>query len=66
MAAVLSSAGKRRWLHGEKALVIFPGFFKAHLPVWYLEPVSPPQSETHKFEVHYSDRLLGPLGTAEI
>ena len=47
-----------------KALEDFPGFFKAGICLYGISNQFTAAVETHKFEVHYSDQLLGPLPEA--
>ncbi len=47
-----------------KALEDYPGFFKAGVCLYGVSNQFTLASETHKFEAHYSDTLLGPLPQA--
>lgn len=47
-----------------QALVDFPGFFKAAICLYGISNQFALAAETHKFEAHYSDSLLGPLPEA--
>lgn len=47
-----------------QALVDFPGFFKAGICLYGISNQFTAAVETHKFEVHYSDSLLGTLPEA--
>ncbi|OGO70008.1 MAG: hypothetical protein A2Z49_02920 [Chloroflexi bacterium RBG_19FT_COMBO_56_12] len=47
-----------------KALVDAPGFFKAGICLYGISNMFTVAAETHKFEVHYYDSLLGPLPEA--
>ena len=47
-----------------QALVEFPGFFKAGICLYGIANQFTLVAETHKFEQHYSDTLLGPLPQA--
>ncbi len=47
-----------------KALEDFPGFFKAGICLFGVSNQFTLAAETHKFEAHYSDTLLGPLPEA--
>ncbi len=47
-----------------KALEDFPGFFKAAICSYGVSNQFTLAAETHKFEAHYSDSLLGPLPEA--
>jgi dipeptidyl aminopeptidase/acylaminoacyl peptidase len=47
-----------------KALEDFPGFFKAGICLFGVSNQFTLAAETHKFEAHYSDSLLGPLPEA--
>jgi dipeptidyl aminopeptidase/acylaminoacyl peptidase len=47
-----------------KALEDFPGFFKAGICLYGVTNQFTLALETHKFELHYSDTLLGPLPDA--
>ena len=47
-----------------KALEDFPGFFKAAICLFGVSNQFTLAAETHKFEAHYSDTLLGPLPEA--
>jgi dipeptidyl aminopeptidase/acylaminoacyl peptidase len=50
-----------------KALEDFPGTFKAGICLYGVSNQFTLAAETHKFEAHYSDTLLGPLpGAAEV
>lgn len=50
-----------------KALEDFPGFFKAGICQYGVSNQFTLAADTHKFEAHYSDSLLGPLpGAANI
>lgn len=44
-----------------QALVDFPGFFKAGICLYGISNHFAIAAETHKFEAHYNDSLLGPL-----
>ncbi len=47
-----------------KALEDYPGFFKAGICLFGISNQFTAAVETHKFELHYSDSLLGPLPEA--
>ncbi len=47
-----------------KALEDYPGFFKAGIDLFGVSNQFALAMETHKFEAHYTDRLLGPLPEA--
>lgn len=47
-----------------KALEDFPGFFKAGICLFGVSNQFTLAAETHKFEAHYNDTLLGPLPEA--
>jgi len=47
-----------------KALEDYPGFFKAGICLYGVSNQFTLAAETHKFEAHYSDSLLGPLPEA--
>lgn len=47
-----------------KALVDHPGFFKAGICLYGISNQFTLAAETHKFESHYTDSLLGPLPEA--
>ena len=47
-----------------QALVDFPGFFKAGICLYGISNHFAIAAETHKFEAHYNDSLLGPLPDA--
>ena len=47
-----------------KALEDFPGFFKAGICLYGVSNQFNLAAETHKFEAHYTDTLLGPLPEA--
>lgn len=47
-----------------KALEDYPGFFKAGICLFGVSNQFTLAAETHKFEAHYSDTLLGPLPEA--
>jgi len=47
-----------------KALEDYPGFFKAGINLFGVSNQFALAMETHKFELHYLDRLLGPLPEA--
>jgi dipeptidyl aminopeptidase/acylaminoacyl peptidase len=47
-----------------KALEDYPGFFKAGICLFGVSNQFTLAAETHKFEAHYSDSLLGPLPEA--
>lgn len=47
-----------------KALEDFPAFFKAGICLFGVSNQFTLAAETHKFEAHYSDQLLGPLPDA--
>ncbi len=47
-----------------KAIEDFPGFFKAGICLFGVSNQFTLAAETHKFEAHYSDSLLGPLPEA--
>jgi len=47
-----------------KALEDYPGFFKAGICLYGVSNQFTLAAETHKFEQHYSDTLLGPLPEA--
>lgn len=47
-----------------KALEDYPGFFKAAICLYGVSNQFTLAAETHKFEAHYSDTLLGPLPEA--
>jgi len=47
-----------------KALQDYPGLFKAGICIYGVSNQFVMASETHKFELHYSDSLLGPLPEA--
>lgn len=47
-----------------QALVNFPGFFKAAICLYGISNHFALAAETHKFEAHYNDSLLGPLPEA--
>jgi len=47
-----------------KALEDYPGFFKAGICMYGVSNQFTLAAETHKFEAHYSDTLLGPLPEA--
>lgn len=47
-----------------KALEDYPGFFKAGIDLFGVSNQFALAMETHKFELHYNDRLLGPLPEA--
>lgn len=47
-----------------QALVDYPGFFKAGLCLYGVTNQFTLIAETHKFEAHYTDSLLGPLPEA--
>ena len=47
-----------------KALVDHPGFFKARVCLYGISNQFTLAAETHKFESHYTDSLLGPLPEA--
>jgi dipeptidyl aminopeptidase/acylaminoacyl peptidase len=47
-----------------KALEDYPGFFKAGVCLYGISNQFTAAIETHKFEAHYSDTLLGPLPDA--
>ena len=48
-----------------QALVDYPGFFKAGVCLYGISNHFSLVAETHKFEAHYSDSLLGPLPEAK-
>jgi len=47
-----------------KALEDYPGFFKAGICLYGVSNQFTLAAETHKFEAHYTDTLLGPLPEA--
>jgi dipeptidyl aminopeptidase/acylaminoacyl peptidase len=47
-----------------KALEDYPGFFKAGVCLYAVSNQFTLAAETHKFEAHYSDSLIGPLPEA--
>lgn len=47
-----------------KAMEDFPGFYKAGICMYGVSNQFTLVADTHKFEAHYSDILLGPLPTA--
>jgi dipeptidyl aminopeptidase/acylaminoacyl peptidase len=47
-----------------KAIEDFPGFFKAGICLFGVSNQFTLAAETHKFEAHYTDSLLGPLPEA--
>lgn len=47
-----------------KALEDFPGYFKAGVCLYAVSNQFTLAAETHKFEAHYSDSLIGPLPEA--
>lgn len=47
-----------------KALEDYPGFFKAGVCLYAVSNQFTLAAETHKFEAHYSDSLIGPLPVA--
>ncbi len=47
-----------------KALEDFPGFFRAGVCLYAVSNQFTLAAETHKFEAHYSDSLIGPLPEA--
>lgn len=47
-----------------QALVDYPGFFKAGICLYGISNQFTIAAETHKFEAHYNDSLLGPLPEA--
>jgi dipeptidyl aminopeptidase/acylaminoacyl peptidase len=47
-----------------KALEDYPGFFKAGICLYGVSNQFTLAAETHKFELHYADTLLGPLPEA--
>lgn len=47
-----------------KAMEDYPGFFKAGICLYGVSNQFTSAVETHKFEQHYSDTLLGPLPEA--
>jgi dipeptidyl aminopeptidase/acylaminoacyl peptidase len=47
-----------------KALQDFPGFFKAGVAMYAVSDQFGLATDTHKFEIYYSDYLLGPLPQA--
>lgn len=47
-----------------QSLVTHPGFFRAGVCLYGISDLFALQMETHKFEAHYNDRLLGPLPAA--
>jgi dipeptidyl aminopeptidase/acylaminoacyl peptidase len=47
-----------------QSLVRQPGFFRAGICLYGISDLFALQMETHKFEAHYNDRLLGPLPEA--
>jgi dipeptidyl aminopeptidase/acylaminoacyl peptidase len=47
-----------------KALEDFPGFFKAGICLFGVSNMFTLAAETHKFEAHYTDSMIGPLPEA--
>jgi dipeptidyl aminopeptidase/acylaminoacyl peptidase len=47
-----------------KALVDYPGFFKAGICLYGISNLFTLAADTHKFEAHYTDSMIGPLPEA--